>query len=76
MDQIIQWKIRLIVMLGNTLQVNYLGDSSDILITLQSQFKEKQHEELCCRLITIKGQHAFKLIQFHQYEVHIIWRNL
>lgn len=34
MDQIIQWKIRLIVMLGNTPQVNYLGDSSDILITL------------------------------------------
>lgn len=34
MDQIIQWKIRLIVMLENTLQVNYLGDSSDILITL------------------------------------------
>lgn len=34
MDQIIQWKIRLIVMLANTLQVNYLGDSSDILITL------------------------------------------
>ena len=34
MDQIIQWKIRLIVMLGNTLQVNYLEDSSDILITL------------------------------------------
>lgn len=43
------------------LQVNYLGDSVDILITLQSQFKDKQHEEVSCRLIAIKGQHAFKL---------------
>lgn len=43
------------------LQVNYLGDSSDILITLQNQFKDKQYEALSCRLIAIKGQHAFKL---------------
>lgn len=60
-------------MLRNMLEVNYLGDASDILITLQSQFKDKQHEKLCCRLITIKGHHAFKLIQFHQYEVQSIW---
>lgn len=33
-DQIIHWKIRLIEMLRNMLEVNYLGDASDILITL------------------------------------------
>ena len=37
-----------------------------------------QHEELCCRLIAIKGQHAFKLTEMlsviHRYEVQSICR--
>lgn len=64
-------------MLQNMLEVNYLEDASDKLITVESQFKDKQHEELCCRLIAIKGQHAFKLTKmlsiFYQNEVCSIW---
>lgn len=56
-----------LVMLWNTLQVKYLGDGTDKLITLQSQFKDKQHEEVHRRLITIKGQCVLKWVKMLSY---------
>lgn len=50
-------------MLRNMLEVNYLGDADDILITLQRRLKDEQRGEPRCRLIAIKGQHAFKLMK-------------